>query len=53
MLNRKFDAESDVDAESETTRLNLLPDEHLASFWDALRHGIRPFLCLIVVRLLL
>ena len=42
---------SDVDSESEITKLNLLPNEHLESFWDALWLGIRMLLCLIVERL--
>ena len=36
----------------DTTELNLLPNERLESFWDALWLGIRPFLCLIEVRLI-
>ena len=29
----------------DTTQFNLLPNERLESFWDALRIGIRTFLC--------
>ena len=39
---------SDGDSESETTKLDLLPNERLESFWDALWVGIRMFLCLTV-----
>ena len=39
---------SDVDSESEITKLNLLANERLESFWHALWFCIRTFLCLIV-----
>ena len=29
----------------DTTKFNLLPNERLESFWDALWFGIRTFLC--------
>ncbi len=38
----------DVDSKSEITKLNLLPNERLESFLDALWLGIRTFLCLLV-----
>ena len=38
----------DENRKSETTKLNLLPNERLESFWDALWLAIRTFLCLIV-----
>ena len=43
---------SDADSKSEANKLNLLPNERLESFWDALWLGIRPFLCLIVENLI-
>ena len=39
---------NDVDSKSEIAKLNLLPNERLESFWDALWLGIRTFLCRIV-----
>jgi hypothetical protein len=34
----------------DTTKFNLLPNERLESFWDALRLSIRTFLCFKIVR---
>ena len=35
----------------DTTKFNLLPNERLESFWDALWLGIRTFLCLKVCKI--
>ena len=37
-----------VDSKSEITKLSLVTNERLESFWDALWLGIRTFLCMIV-----
>ena len=40
-----------MDSKSGIAKLNLLPNERLESFWDALWLGIRRFLCFMLQKL--